>query len=147
VQSEDPSLARIGTFSDGVFAFTITLLILAIRIPHPTDAECTSAPSGTSLSTSRLASSPVSTARASMLLAQRADATQRRTTGNVIPVVRNGRPCSAKRERDLLEVVHRFLHAAFHAGVDDRVAFLLGRELHEEREGGAPVHFGERRNV
>ncbi len=37
--SDDPSLARIGAFSDGVFAFAITLLILAIRIPHPTDAD------------------------------------------------------------------------------------------------------------
>src|SRR5712691_7672937 len=37
--SGDPSLARIGAFSDGVFAFAITLLILAIRIPHPTDAD------------------------------------------------------------------------------------------------------------
>jgi uncharacterized membrane protein len=36
---DDPSLARIGAFSDGVFAFAITLLILAIRIPHPTDAD------------------------------------------------------------------------------------------------------------
>jgi uncharacterized membrane protein len=38
-QTEHPSLARIGAFSDGVFAFAITLLILAIRIPHPTDAD------------------------------------------------------------------------------------------------------------
>ena len=37
--SEDPSLARVGTFSDGVFAIAITLLVLAIRIPHPTDAD------------------------------------------------------------------------------------------------------------
>ncbi len=36
---EDPSLARMGAFSDGVFAFAVTLLILAIRIPHPTDAD------------------------------------------------------------------------------------------------------------
>ena len=36
---EDPTLARIGAFSDGVFAFAITLLILAIRIPHPTDDD------------------------------------------------------------------------------------------------------------
>jgi uncharacterized membrane protein len=34
----DPSLARIAAFSDGVFAIAITLLVLAIRIPHPTDA-------------------------------------------------------------------------------------------------------------
>ena len=38
-QTEDPSLARIGSFSDGVFAFAITLLILAIHIPQPTDAD------------------------------------------------------------------------------------------------------------
>src|SRR6266850_3492489 len=38
-RTEDPSLSRIGTFSDGVFAIAITLLILAIRIPHPTDAD------------------------------------------------------------------------------------------------------------
>jgi uncharacterized membrane protein len=37
--TEDPSLARIGAFSDGVFAFAITLLILAIHIPMPTDAD------------------------------------------------------------------------------------------------------------
>src|SRR5260370_574670 len=36
---EDPSLARMGAFSDGVFAFAVTLLIVAIRIPHPTDAD------------------------------------------------------------------------------------------------------------
>jgi len=38
-EREDPSLARLGAFSDGVFAFAITLLILAIRIPHPGDAD------------------------------------------------------------------------------------------------------------
>jgi uncharacterized membrane protein len=38
-RAEHPSLARIGTFSDGVFAIGITLLVLAIRIPHPTDAD------------------------------------------------------------------------------------------------------------
>ncbi|MDP9276191.1 MAG: TMEM175 family protein [Chloroflexota bacterium] len=37
--AEHPSLARIGTFSDGLFAIAITLLVLAIRIPHPTDAD------------------------------------------------------------------------------------------------------------
>jgi uncharacterized membrane protein len=35
----DPSLSRVEAFSDGVFAFAITLLILAIRIPHPTDRD------------------------------------------------------------------------------------------------------------
>jgi len=35
----DPSLARLSAFSDGVFAFAITLLVLTIRIPHPTDAD------------------------------------------------------------------------------------------------------------
>jgi uncharacterized membrane protein len=38
-RSDDPSQARVGAFSDGVFAFAITLLILGIRIPHPTDAD------------------------------------------------------------------------------------------------------------
>jgi uncharacterized membrane protein len=38
-QAEDPSLARVGAFSDGVFAFAITLLVLAIKIPQPTDAD------------------------------------------------------------------------------------------------------------
>ncbi len=38
-QTDDPSLARIEAFSDGVFAFAITLLVLTIRIPHPTDAD------------------------------------------------------------------------------------------------------------
>jgi len=37
--ADDPSLARIGAFSDGVFAIAITLLVLAIRIPRPTDAD------------------------------------------------------------------------------------------------------------
>ena len=36
---EDPTLARLTAFSDGVFAFAITLLILAIRIPHPNDPD------------------------------------------------------------------------------------------------------------
>jgi len=35
----DPSLARVEAFSDGVFAFGVTLLILGISIPHPTDAN------------------------------------------------------------------------------------------------------------
>src|ERR1700694_5995006 len=38
-RADDPSLARIGAFSDGVFAFAITLLVMGIRIPHPTDAD------------------------------------------------------------------------------------------------------------
>ena len=37
--TDDPSLARIGAFSDGVFAIAITLLVLAIRIPRPTDGD------------------------------------------------------------------------------------------------------------
>ena len=37
--AEHPSLQRIGGFSDGVFAFAITLLILAIRIPDPRDSD------------------------------------------------------------------------------------------------------------
>jgi len=36
-RGDDPSLSRIGAFSDGVFAFAITLLVLTHRIPHPTD--------------------------------------------------------------------------------------------------------------
>ncbi len=36
---EDPTLARLGAFSDGVFAFAVTLLILTIRIPHPGDVD------------------------------------------------------------------------------------------------------------
>ena len=38
-RADDPTLARIGAFSDGVFAFAITLLVLTIRIPHPSDAD------------------------------------------------------------------------------------------------------------
>lgn len=38
-RADDPSLARIGAFSDGVYAFGITLLVLAIRIPRPTDVD------------------------------------------------------------------------------------------------------------
>jgi uncharacterized membrane protein len=41
LEKDDPSLGRIGAFSDGVFAFAITLMVLAIRIPHPTDADAT----------------------------------------------------------------------------------------------------------
>lgn len=37
--TEDPTLARVGTFSDGVFAFAITLLILSIRMPRPEDPD------------------------------------------------------------------------------------------------------------
>jgi len=39
LRPEDPTLARLTAFSDGVFAFAITLLILAIRIPHPSDPD------------------------------------------------------------------------------------------------------------
>jgi uncharacterized membrane protein len=37
--TSDRTLGRIGAFSDGVFAFAITLLVVAIRISHPTDAD------------------------------------------------------------------------------------------------------------
>jgi hypothetical protein len=37
--TSDPTLVRLGAFSDGVFAFAITLLVVAIRIPHPNDAD------------------------------------------------------------------------------------------------------------
>ncbi len=40
--AQDPTLARVAAFSDGVFAISITLLVLAIRIPHPGDAEASS---------------------------------------------------------------------------------------------------------
>src|SRR4051812_5503988 len=36
---EDPALARMAFFSDGVFAIAITLLILAIRIPRPDEPD------------------------------------------------------------------------------------------------------------
>jgi hypothetical protein len=36
-------------------------------------------------------------------------------------------------------VVHRFLHAVFHGGIDVRIAVLPARVLYEEREGRAPV--------
>jgi len=35
----EPSPARVEAFSDGVFAFGVTMLILIIRIPHPTDPD------------------------------------------------------------------------------------------------------------
>src|SRR4029077_9179610 len=38
-RSDDPTLARIGAFRDGVFGFAVTLLGLRIRIPHPSDAD------------------------------------------------------------------------------------------------------------
>lgn len=41
LRREHPSLSRISGFSDGVYAFAITLLILAIRIPHPSDSDAT----------------------------------------------------------------------------------------------------------
>ena len=45
---------------------------------------------------------------------------------------------SAEQGRDLLEVVHGFLHATFHAGVDMCVPGLLVRVLHENHEGRTP---------
>jgi uncharacterized membrane protein len=36
---DDPTLARLGAFSDGVYAFAITLMVLSIRVPRPTDAD------------------------------------------------------------------------------------------------------------
>ena len=40
VQAEpEPAFGRVLAFSDGVFAFAITLMVLAIRVPHPTDAD------------------------------------------------------------------------------------------------------------
>ena len=62
-------------------------------------------------------------------------------------VVAKSDACSAKRDRDLLEEVQRVLQAGLHPGVDDRVADLLARGLHEERERRAPVRLGERRGV
>src|SRR5919106_183473 len=57
------------------------------------------------------------------------------------------RHCSAKGEGDLLEEVVRVLHPGLHARVDDRVADLLARGVHEDREGRAPVRLGERDGV
>jgi uncharacterized membrane protein len=37
--NDDPSLARVGAFSDAVFAFALTVLVVTIRIPHPTDPD------------------------------------------------------------------------------------------------------------
>ena len=50
---------------------------------------------------------------------------------------------SAERDRDLLQEIHPLLHAALHPRVDDLVAQLLARALHEERERRAPVRLGE----
>lgn len=36
---EERGIARVEAFSDGVFAFAITLLVLGIHIPLPTDAD------------------------------------------------------------------------------------------------------------
>src|SRR5918996_2899231 len=66
--------------------------------------------------------------------------------GATPPVVR-GRHCSAKGEGDLLQKVVRVLHPGLHARVDDRVADLLARGVHEDREGRAPVRLGERDGV
>lgn len=38
---EERGIARVEAFSDGVFAFAITLLVLGIHIPLPTDADAT----------------------------------------------------------------------------------------------------------
>ena len=35
----EPAFGRVLAFSDGVFAFAITLMVLAIRVPHPTDPD------------------------------------------------------------------------------------------------------------
>jgi uncharacterized membrane protein len=37
--SADSGPARVEAFSDGVFAFGVTLLVLGLRVPHPTDAD------------------------------------------------------------------------------------------------------------
>jgi uncharacterized membrane protein len=42
VAEPEPAFGRVLAFSDGVFAFAITLMVLAIRIPHPTDADAKS---------------------------------------------------------------------------------------------------------
>jgi uncharacterized membrane protein len=39
VQQRHRDIARVEAFSDGVFAFAVTLLVLAIRIPRPSDAD------------------------------------------------------------------------------------------------------------
>ena len=52
-------------------------------------------------------------------------------------------PASAERDGDLLEQVHLLLHAGLHPGVEDRVAELLARALHEQRERRAAVALGE----
>jgi uncharacterized membrane protein len=39
MEEAEPTFGRVLAFSDGVFAFAITLMVLAIRIPHPTDAD------------------------------------------------------------------------------------------------------------
>jgi TMEM175 potassium channel family protein len=36
---DDPTLARLGAFGDGVYAFAVTLMVLSIRVPRPTDAD------------------------------------------------------------------------------------------------------------
>src|SRR6476660_4464509 len=39
VVESEPTFGRVLAFSDGVFAFAITLMVLAIRVPHPTDPD------------------------------------------------------------------------------------------------------------
>src|SRR5918995_4511610 len=54
---------------------------------------------------------------------------------------------SPQRDRDLLELVVRLLHADLHARFHDRVADLSGVALHEHRQACATVDVLERRRV
>src|ERR671920_1218151 len=57
----------------------------------------------------------------------------------VVVMIRDKYACSAKRDRYLLQQVQPLLHADLHPRIDVRVAGLLARVLHEDREGRAPV--------